>query len=156
MSLIYNSTRCGGWVLRHVFKSWELVWSEVLKAVSTKMAVCWVVAPCRLVRVYRRFRGPYCLHHQGDELILVYMVLQPRRQPFSDNTCSGFKLVAYRSYKLPRTNINLPQVWHIIVIRVRHQNTVNMEEANTSETSVKFYQFTLHNIPEDSHLQQCC
>jgi hypothetical protein len=39
---------------------------EVLKAVSTKMAVFWVVAPCSLVEVYQRFRGPCCLHHQGD------------------------------------------------------------------------------------------
>jgi hypothetical protein len=34
---------------------------------SSKMAVFWVVAPCSLVEVYRRFRGPCCLHHQGDE-----------------------------------------------------------------------------------------
>jgi hypothetical protein len=34
-----------------------------------KMAVFWVVAPCRLVWVYRRFRGLYCLHHQGDEAV---------------------------------------------------------------------------------------
>jgi hypothetical protein len=40
---------------------------EVLTAVSTKMAVFWVVAPCNLVEVYQRFRGPCCLHHQGDE-----------------------------------------------------------------------------------------
>jgi hypothetical protein len=32
----------------------------------SKITVFWVVAPCRLVRVYRRFRGLYCLHHQGD------------------------------------------------------------------------------------------
>jgi hypothetical protein len=38
---------------------------EVLTAVSTKMAVFWVVAPCSLVEVYQRFRGPCCLHHQG-------------------------------------------------------------------------------------------
>jgi hypothetical protein len=38
----------------------------VLTAVSTKMAVFWVVAPCSLVEVYQRFRGPCCLHHQGD------------------------------------------------------------------------------------------
>jgi hypothetical protein len=69
-----------------------------------KMAVFWVVAPCRLVEVYRRFRGLYCLHHQGDEtsitqrpddagstdlwnvreLTPVYAALQPRRQPSSD------------------------------------------------------------------------
>jgi hypothetical protein len=30
------------------------------------MAVFWVVAPCSLVEVYQRFRGPYCLHYQGD------------------------------------------------------------------------------------------
>jgi hypothetical protein len=40
---------------------------EVLTAVSSKMAVFWVVAPCSLVAVYQRFRDPCCLHHQGDE-----------------------------------------------------------------------------------------
>jgi hypothetical protein len=39
---------------------------EVLTAVSAKMAVVWVVAPCSLVEVYQRFRGPCCLHHQGE------------------------------------------------------------------------------------------
>jgi hypothetical protein len=34
-----------------------------------KMAVFWVVATCSLVEVYRRFRGAFCLHHQGDEHI---------------------------------------------------------------------------------------
>jgi hypothetical protein len=33
-----------------------------------KIAVFWVVAPCSLVEVYQRFRGPCCLHHQGDEM----------------------------------------------------------------------------------------
>jgi hypothetical protein len=40
---------------------------EVLTAVSTKMAVFWVVALCSLAEVYQRFRGPYCLHHQGSD-----------------------------------------------------------------------------------------
>jgi hypothetical protein len=31
------------------------------------MAVFWVVVPCSLVEVYIRFRGPCCLHHQGDD-----------------------------------------------------------------------------------------
>jgi hypothetical protein len=31
-----------------------------------KMAVFWVVAPCSLVEVYQRFRGPCYLHHQSD------------------------------------------------------------------------------------------
>jgi hypothetical protein len=33
-----------------------------------KIAVFWVVAPFRLVQVHLRFRGAYCLHHQGDVL----------------------------------------------------------------------------------------
>jgi hypothetical protein len=33
---------------------------------TRKMAVFWVVAPRSLVEVYQRFRGPCCLHHQGD------------------------------------------------------------------------------------------
>jgi hypothetical protein len=36
------------------------------------MAVFWVVAPCSLVEVYQRFRGPSCLHHQGDETTRRY------------------------------------------------------------------------------------
>jgi hypothetical protein len=40
---------------------------QVLTAASMKMTVFWDVAPCSLVDVYRRFRGTYCLHHQGDE-----------------------------------------------------------------------------------------
>jgi hypothetical protein len=35
-----------------------------------KMAVFWVVAPRRLVEVYRRFRGACCLHLPGDEFTL--------------------------------------------------------------------------------------
>jgi hypothetical protein len=46
-----------------------LVGFEVLTAVSTKMAVFWVVVPCSLVEVYQRFRGPCCLHHQGDLIV---------------------------------------------------------------------------------------
>jgi hypothetical protein len=43
---------------------------QVLTAASMKMAVFWVVAPCSLVEVYRRFRDAYCFH-------------QPRRQQSS-------------------------------------------------------------------------
>jgi hypothetical protein len=42
-----------------------LLRSEVLTATSMKMAVFWDVAPCSLVDTDRRFRGAYCLHHQG-------------------------------------------------------------------------------------------
>jgi hypothetical protein len=33
------------------------------------MVILWVVALCRLARVYQRIRGLYCLHHQGDEAV---------------------------------------------------------------------------------------
>jgi hypothetical protein len=46
----------------------EDVWLEVLTAVTMKMAVFWVVAPCWVVWVYRRFRSLYCLHHQSDDI----------------------------------------------------------------------------------------
>jgi hypothetical protein len=36
-----------------------------------KMAVFCVVAPCNLVKVYRRFRGVSCLHHKGDANIII-------------------------------------------------------------------------------------
>jgi hypothetical protein len=35
-------------------------------AVSAKMAAFWVVAPCSLVEVYLRFRGPCCVHRPDD------------------------------------------------------------------------------------------
>jgi hypothetical protein len=35
-----------------------------------KMAVFWVVAPCNLVNIYRRFRGACCLNHEGDHYYL--------------------------------------------------------------------------------------
>jgi hypothetical protein len=70
------------------------IWFETLTAVSAKMAVFWVVAPCRVVFIYHRFRGLYCLHHRSDDggsryfwnickLITGYTTLQPRRQPSS-------------------------------------------------------------------------
>jgi hypothetical protein len=57
ISFHVNTTDCGG----------QQIISQVgfLTAVSTKMDVFWVVAPCSLVEVYRRFRGACCLHHQG-------------------------------------------------------------------------------------------
>jgi hypothetical protein len=52
------------------------------------------VAPCGVVQVYQHCRATCCLHHQGDEwwnkylwnirkLLSDYLVLEPRRQPFS-------------------------------------------------------------------------
>jgi hypothetical protein len=46
----YKWGRCVDWI--------HLVGFEVLTAVSTKMAVFWVVEPCSLVEVYQRSRSP--------------------------------------------------------------------------------------------------
>jgi hypothetical protein len=44
-----------------------ILFHEILKLfLPVKMTVLWDIAPCSLVEVYRRFRGAYCLHHQGD------------------------------------------------------------------------------------------
>jgi hypothetical protein len=40
---------------------------QVVTAASMKFRVLWDVVPCSLIVVDRRFRGVYCLHHQGDE-----------------------------------------------------------------------------------------
>jgi hypothetical protein len=56
-------------------------------------AVFWVVAPCSLVEINQRFRGPCCLVRPDDgdskdlwnvgKFLPDYTVLQPRRQPSS-------------------------------------------------------------------------
>jgi hypothetical protein len=45
----------------------KLVRFQVLTAASIKVTVFWVVAPCSLVEVNRRFRGTCCLHHQDPD-----------------------------------------------------------------------------------------
>jgi hypothetical protein len=52
---------CKLWRVRRVIK---LVRFQVLTAASMMFrAVFWDILPCKIV--YRRFRGAYCLHHQG-------------------------------------------------------------------------------------------
>jgi hypothetical protein len=46
---------------------------EVLTSERMKMAVFWVVAPCSLVEVYRRFKGACCLHHEGEPDVLLFL-----------------------------------------------------------------------------------
>jgi hypothetical protein len=56
-----------------------------------KIAVFWVVAPCSLVEVYQRFRGPCCLHHQGDELIAIFILTAVRTSNLTqENEASEF------------------------------------------------------------------
>jgi hypothetical protein len=51
------------WDTAHITKG--LATFQVLKATSIKAAVFWDVAPCSVVDTSRRFRGTYCLHHEG-------------------------------------------------------------------------------------------
>jgi hypothetical protein len=46
-----------------------------------KVTVFWDDVPCSLVETGRRFRGAYCLHHQGNDR--DYMAQHPRRQSTS-------------------------------------------------------------------------
>jgi hypothetical protein len=38
------------------------------------MAIFWVVALCSLAEGNQRFRGPCCLHHQGDKSLIALMM----------------------------------------------------------------------------------
>jgi hypothetical protein len=71
--------------------------------VSMKMAVFWVLAPCRLVWVYRRFRGLYCLHHQG--------ATTQKTAIFMYNCC--FRLIPNAE---PGHNVCQVLCWHIFIL----------------------------------------
>jgi hypothetical protein len=72
-----------------------------------KIAVFWVVAPCSLVEVYQRFRGPCCLHHQGDrpktQKTAIFILTAVR----TSNPTPFFCLVVAQNFKM--TVINLKQ-----------------------------------------------
>jgi hypothetical protein len=64
--MIESRMRWAGHVARMGIMTIELKILAV-KPKGKKMTVFWVVAPCSLVEIYRRFRGACCLHHLGDE-----------------------------------------------------------------------------------------
>jgi hypothetical protein len=45
-------------------------------------------------------------------------------------------------------------VSEVLIASIIRKMNLMMEAASTSQTSVKFYQTTRRNIPEDSHLQR--
>jgi hypothetical protein len=53
---------------------------QILTAVSMKFTVFWDVAPCSHVEV-DRFRGAYCLHHQGPETSVNFNITTQRYIP---------------------------------------------------------------------------
>jgi hypothetical protein len=70
----------------YTFMSWSVVC-----LIFFKFRAFWDVVPCSHVQFDRRFRGAYCLHHQGDDdvgsahlrnvspLQRQYTALHPRR-----------------------------------------------------------------------------
>jgi hypothetical protein len=60
---------------KHYFRS------QTLKVVSKEDLV-----PCS-VEVYRRFRGAYCLHHQGDSFVLYILNRQYYPLKFQRGLC---------------------------------------------------------------------
>jgi hypothetical protein len=48
-----------------------LVMFQVLTAASMKFSIVfWDVLPCKII-VDQRFRGTFCLHHQGDSYFIL-------------------------------------------------------------------------------------
>jgi hypothetical protein len=46
---------------------------QVLMVASMKMIAFWDIVPCSFIEVDQRFRGAYCLHHQGNKCITLMM-----------------------------------------------------------------------------------
>jgi hypothetical protein len=62
-----------------------------------KIAVFWVVMlSCRLVWAYRRFRGPYCLLHQGDDTSSPSHLHTHRRENYKSYVLKFFVLIDLR------------------------------------------------------------
>jgi hypothetical protein len=60
------------------------------------MAFFWVIAPCSLVEVYQRFRGPCCLHYQGFKYRL-----NPSQHGFRKFNSTATSLVTYLNSIIP-------------------------------------------------------
>jgi hypothetical protein len=124
----------------------SIVRFQVLTAASMKIAVFWVVVPCSLVEVYRRFRGACCLQHQGD-----------RTQDSHLHTCRRKNLKSHLVNLYGEATLCYIRRFEALQIKKAKRLcplliALMMEAASTSETSVKFYQTALRNIPEDRHL----
>jgi hypothetical protein len=98
---------------------------KVLTPVSTKMAVFWVVAQCSLVEVYQRFKGPCCLHHQGDEYaarvesVWDIGTSQPRQKPSGCfHMFAAASIIRWRSSSLVCTLV----MWAISFVRLQKNN----------------------------------
>jgi hypothetical protein len=71
---------------------YQIVRLQVFMAADMKIKAFWDVVSCSLVRVDRRFRGAYCLHHQGASSV-YYKETTQRYIPEGSNV-----LVSHRFY----------------------------------------------------------
>jgi hypothetical protein len=94
---------------------WQLhpsVGFDVLTAVSTKMAVFWVVAPCSLVEAHQRFRGTCCIHHQGVFLVRTMLWRSCTIILTDGSDCAG-------RVKIRFLHLNLPVLSYLSKLQVR-------------------------------------
>jgi hypothetical protein len=86
------------------------------------MDVFWVVAPCSLVEVYKRFRGPCCLHHQGDQkCYFLNRSLVTIRLLQCDKVTSETQLVQRKWITMEKKNNMLETSYnfmHVIILHV--------------------------------------
>jgi hypothetical protein len=61
----------GGRLLPGLEGTWQNVQQQWDFRFSRRRAAFWDNAPCSVMEVGRRFRGAYCLHHQGDEWLTM-------------------------------------------------------------------------------------
>jgi hypothetical protein len=95
------------------------------RVISLFRAVFWVVLPCRMI-VVRRFRGAYCLHHQG--------CVQPRRQLWTSYSPPWELEISHRYILVPinAQPLSIECCWTLLndstlwmtksLMRIRHKN----------------------------------
>jgi hypothetical protein len=92
------------------------------------MAVFWVVAPCSLVELYQRFRGPCCLHHQGEGANIL------RTNHYSVNIVTVHSLLSYIYFDLVITlKFNFSCIlriikFHILIYTTKHYHATNISQ----------------------------
>jgi hypothetical protein len=149
-----------------VWTGLDYVRFQVLTAASMKFRVFLDVLPCSRVGVDRRFRGAYCLHHQGDESALLEKIAGciGVQVDWADHYTSlsllyyglptHLPLAHFLTYRHPFT-IGQPSplglLYNLLPFRAR-LIALMTEAVRTSETSVNIYLTTWQYIPEDYKL----
>jgi hypothetical protein len=101
-----------------------------------KSSALWVIAPCSLVEVERRFKGVYCLHCQDDD---EGSVKRRRASTTLDDAVS-------------QKAVSLVEFSEVSEVRTASIIRVMLEAVRVSETSVCFNETALCNISESCNL----